>query len=319
MKSIFGIANFGSEHGGRPPAAIEISPEGVLAAALPSIDQRPVYAQFQPLAAGNIVPGIGEPNLRVPQAVVAAIRNALAPLSSRNCAVTLVLPDTVVRVFVLDFDSLPTRAADANTVLRFRLRKIVPFDVENAALTYQVLKSSKECCKVLAAVMPSSVLAEYEAVVREAGYEPGAVISSTLAALETIDSTEPLLIANMSPLALTTAITHGEDLLLYRTIDLPSEPSRRLDEVQRGIAVAAAYFEDKLMSRPQCLHYAGIGGAEAFAQWINHPELSVIEMAQGPESAALHHADESTAGEMGSLPIGNTSNAGVAGALAGVR
>ena len=322
MNSIFGTAKFGSERGGRPPAAVEISPEGVLAAALSTPDQRLAYAPFQPLAAGAIVPGIGEPNVRAPEAVVAAVRTALGQVSPRNRAVTLVLPDTVVRVFVLDFDSLPSRAAEVNAVLRFRLRKIVPFEVEHAALTYQTLKANREGCKVLVAVMPGSVLTEYEAVVREAGYEPGAVLSSTLAALEAFDSTEPMLIANMSPLALTTAIAHGHDLLLYRTIDLPTEPGRRLDEVQRGIAVAAAYFEDKLVSRPRYLHYAGVGNADSFARWINHPELSVVELAHRPESAevnALHLSDEGAVGAVTFSPIVMTSIAGVAGALAGVR
>ena len=113
-----------------------------------------------------------------------AIRAALGQVSPRTRAVTLVLPDTVVRVFVLDFDSLPAKAAEAISVLRFRLRKMVPFEVEHAGLSYQVLVENKTECKVLAAVIPGPVLAEYEAAVRAAGYEPGAVLPSSLAALE---------------------------------------------------------------------------------------------------------------------------------------
>ena len=104
------------------------------------------------------------------------------------------------------------------------------------------------------------ILAEYEDAVRAAGYEPGAVLPSSLAALEAIDLMEAVLIANLSPLALTTSITNGQDLLLYRTLDLPEEPSLRLDEVRRGVAVAAAYYEDKLGGRPTQLHFAGNSG-----------------------------------------------------------
>jgi type IV pilus assembly protein PilM len=93
--------------------------------------QPPVYA-FEPLPAGALVPGIGEQNLRAPEVVANAIRAALGQVSPRTRAVTLVLPDTVVRVFVLDFDSLPAKAAEAIPVLRFRLRKMVPFEVEHA-------------------------------------------------------------------------------------------------------------------------------------------------------------------------------------------
>jgi type IV pilus assembly protein PilM len=313
MSSILSKASY--QASGRPPAAVEVAPEGVLAAALPGPGQAPVYA-FQSLPSGAVMPGIGEPNLRVPEAVVAAIRSTLGQVSPRTRSVTLVLPDTVVRVFVLDFDSLPAKPAEAYPVLRFRLRKMVPFDVEHAGVSYQVLVESKNECKVLAAVMPGPVLAEYEAAVRAAGYEPGAVLPSSLASLEAIDSMEALLIANLSPLALTTCITNGQDLLLYRTLDLPPDPNLRLQEVQRGIAVAAAYYEDKLGACPRQLHYAGsygteFGGAiysgvDAFALWLDDPELTVVDLAPRPETGAV-------------TALGPTSIAGVAGALAGAR
>ncbi|MGB7985815.1 MAG: hypothetical protein WCF54_11680, partial [Terracidiphilus sp.] len=235
---------------------------------------------------------------------------ALEQVSAHSRSVTLVIPDTAVRVFVLDFDSLPSKLAEALPVLRFRLRKMVPFEVEHAGLSYQVLTESKSECRVLAALLPGPVLAEYEAVARMAGYEPGAVLPTSLAALSAIDSDEPILAANLSALALTTSITYGQDLLLYRTLDLPDEPTQRLAEVQRGIAVAAAYYEDKLGTRPKLLYYAGIGAggnssAEDFARWIDDAELTVADLAPRPETGAA-------------TPLGNLmSLAGVVGALAG--
>ena len=112
MNSILSKAKLASQPGGRPPAAVEISPEGVLAAASPGAGQPPVYA-FEPLPPGALVPDIGEHNLRVPEVMAAAIRAALGQVSPRTRSITLVLPDTVVRVFVLDFDSLPARPDEA--------------------------------------------------------------------------------------------------------------------------------------------------------------------------------------------------------------
>ncbi len=269
VNSILSKAQLGSQLGGRPPVAVELSPEGVLAAASPGQGQPPVYA-FEPLPAGALVPGIGEPNLRAPEAVADAIRTALDQVSPRTRSVTLILPDTVVRVFVLDFDSLPAKADEAIPVLRFRLRKMVPFDVEHAGLSYQVWSRTRPNARCWPPSCPARFLPEYEAAVRAAGYEPGAVLPSSLAALEAIDSLEAVLAANLSAQALTTSITNGQDLLLYRTLDLPEDSAQRLEEVQRGIAVAAAYFEDKLGARPRLLHYAGIGAggnsaAEDFA------------------------------------------------------
>jgi type IV pilus assembly protein PilM len=142
VRSILNKAKIGLQPGGRPPAAVELSPEGVLAAALPGSGGAPVYA-FVPLSAGALVPGIGEPNIRAAETVSAAIRSALNQVSPRTRAVTLVMPDTAVRVFMLDFDSLPGRAAEAVPVLRFRLRKMVPFDVEHAGVSYRCWRRTR--------------------------------------------------------------------------------------------------------------------------------------------------------------------------------
>ena len=302
--------NPGSQPGGRPQAAVELAPEGALAAAIPAAGQPPVYA-FAALPAGALTPGIADVNLHQPDVVTEALRTVLEQVSPRNRYVTLVIPDTSARVFVLDFDTLPAKAVEAISVLRFRLRKMVPFDVEHAAVSYQVLAHHGEAeqaggiVKVLATVMPGPILAEYEGAVRAAGYEPGAVLPSSLAALAALDSPHPVLAANLSGLALTTAITSGDDLLLYRTVELPEDPAARVAEVQRSVAVAAAYFEDKLSSPPREVHYAGAVDAREFSRAIEDARLTVLEVAPVPTTGAT-------------TSLGPIGFAGVTGALAGV-
>lgn len=307
MGSMFKKSAGKAKPGGRPPVAVEITPEGVLAAARSGAKSDSghghVYA-FAPLPAGALVTSIEEPNLRAPDVVTAAIRSALAEVAPRSRAVTLVLPDTLVRVFVLDFDSMPEKAAEAIPVVRFRLRKMVPFDVEHAGVGYQIIKQDESECKVLAAVIPGPILAEYEAAIRGAGYEPGAVLPSSLAALEATDSMEAMLAANLSSKAMTTSIANGNDLLLYRTIDLSQDVRQRIAEIQRGIAVAAAFFEDKLGARPRQLYYAGIEDLGDFAHLVNDPALSIVEWVPRPDEGATT-----------ALP--QISFAGVDGALAG--
>lgn len=303
MSPILSRSKSGNQYVGRPPAAIELTPEGVLAAALPGKHDQPVYA-FEPLRPGVLVPGISELNISSPEAVSSAIRSALNSVSPRSRFVTVVIPDTAVRVFVLDFDTLPAKPTEAISVLRFRLRKMVPFEVEHAGLSYQILSETKTEARVLVAILPSNILDEYETVVRGAGYEPGAVMPSALAALATLGSPEPMLAACLSRVAITTSITHGDDLLLYRTLDLPDDPQQRLLEVQRSVAVAAAYYEDKVSVLPKELYFAGNGTAAEFEHWFGTSELKIIDLAPRPSSGIA-------------TSLSNMSIAGLAGALAG--
>jgi len=305
VKSILSKTKIGAKSGGRPRAAIELSADGVLGAALDTSGGEPEYS-FDSLPAGALVPGIAEPNIRSAEKVTEAIRSALSGMTLHSRAVTVVLPDPSVRVFMLDFESLPSRPAEVMPVLRLRMRKMVHFDVEHAGISYQVLSQSPNGIKVLTAILPGSVLAEYESAVRSSGYDPGAILPSSLAALEVVTSLEAVLIANLSALALTTSITNGSDLLLHRTLDLPEEPKDRLAEIQRGIAVAAAYYEDSLRAPAREIHYAGCYKSTEFSQWISGMGLNVIDLVPRPE-----------AGTTSSL--GSASIAGAAGALVGAR
>ena len=304
MKSLLSKTRFGTKPSGRPQAAAELSAEGVLGAGLDPSGGDPVYA-FAQLPAGALVPSIAEPNIRSSEAVASAIRSVLGRIPMRSRAITLILPDSAVRVFMLDFDSLPSRPTEVLPVLRLRMRKMAPFDVEHAGISYQVLSQSETAIKVLAAILPGPILAEYEGAARAAGYEAGAVLPSSLAALEVINSMEAVLMVNLSPLALTTSITNGSDLLLHRTLDLPEDPTQKLSEIQRGIAVAAAYYEDTLRAPAREIHYAGSYSSREFEQWISRMDLEVVDLV--PRATGL------------ATSLGHASIAGVAGALAGAR
>jgi type IV pilus assembly protein PilM len=298
--------------GGRPAAACEITPEGVVAAATPAIGQAPVYAA-EGLPAGAVTPGLMEGNLIGPSGlsvVSAAIRAAMGQVQARVKSVTVVVPDSAVRVFVLDFDTLPARLDEALPVLRFRLRKSVPFDVEQAGISYQVLSEGSSKLetqwKVLAAITPGPVLAEYEGAVRAAGYEPGVVLPASLAALAAIDSQEAVLAVNLSARSLTTSIVAGNDILLYRTVELPLEPEVQKGEVQRSIAVAGAFFEDRLQVRPHRVLYSGVLSARDFAELVDDPAMAVGEVVARPEIGMASS-------------IGQHSVAAVTGALVGTN
>ena len=112
--------------------------------------------------------------------------------------------------------------------------------------------------------------------------------------------------ANLSGQALVTVIANGRDILLYRTINLPADPTRHQTEVRRSIAVAAAYYEDKLLGRPRHLHFAGEGGAGLLAGWLGDPELEIIDLVPRWQTG--------TAAAPGDACI-----AGVTGALAGAN
>ena len=212
--------------GTRPRLAVEIRPEGVVAARAEDAG-----AIISAVAQGNPEGGAAAPVLKGEVVVlspenarkdtIAAVRKALEAVALKEKQTTVVLPDAAVRVLLLEFDQLPTKTAEALAVVRFRLKKLLPFDADEAIVSYQVMEQKRDLVKVLAVAVPKDVLAEYEGMVRAAGFEPGAVLPSTLAACAGLGEAEgATLVVNAGAQSVTTAIVQGGVLLLHRTVDL---------------------------------------------------------------------------------------------------
>jgi type IV pilus assembly protein PilM len=138
------------------------------------------------------------------------------------------------------------------------------------------------------------VLAEYESAVREAGYEPGVVLPSTLAALAAVASEEPALVINRNGSSVTTAITRQNELLLHRTLELTEKEwspemnsLNAVEELQQSVTVAVAYFEDTLNAPPRQLLCCGLGGPEELIRALGDERIPVRDLVPAPRSKAM--------------------------------
>ena len=85
-----------------------------------------------------------EANLRDGTAIRQAIESALGSVGGRSRDVIAILPDTSVRVVLLDFETLPPKRDEAEAVVRFRLKKSLPFDPDDARISYHAQSTGKE-------------------------------------------------------------------------------------------------------------------------------------------------------------------------------
>lgn len=280
----------------RPRLACEITPAGVLAACPGSVAEigqaQDVVTHFSPLRMGVLLPGLKSPAMLDRAAVSAAIGQALEPIAERSKKVTVIVPDASVRVLLLDFDTLPAKPADILPILRFRLKKLVHFDVDDAAISWQVLPKNTDetLLRTVVAVMPAAIRAEYEDAVREAGYEPGAVLSSSLAALAAVQGDDPALMVNRNANCVTTAIVRGPQLLLFRTMELSDGAAgeegeaRAAAELQQTVSVAIAYYEDTLSSTAHTIYSVGSGGAGELDRLLSLPGVRVRDLIPSREN-----------------------------------
>jgi type IV pilus assembly protein PilM len=227
----------------RPNLACEITPDQVIAARRARNNSSLEACSSYVLPAGSLAPGLSSTNIADREALQEAVSTALGEVSDRSRDVIAIVPDAAIRVVLLDFDTLPEKRQDADAMVRFRLKKSLPFDVEQSAVSYDVMARDGQV-KVLAAVCLRTVLDEYESIFRDAGYLPGMVIPSMFAALGTLQADEPTMVLKVDAMTSTLAIVRANQLLLFRTLENPPAGRESGEQLAEDIYPSLVFFED---------------------------------------------------------------------------
>jgi type IV pilus assembly protein PilM len=244
-----------------PPIACEISAArlaGVRFTRGGAVDDLAIES----LPPGAIVPSAVEPNLANAGAVKTALRNVLLRLRAQEQDVALLLPDPVIRVFIQRFEQFPRAAKDALPMLRWKLKKSIPFDADETQISFMRQPSALEPggVDVVTALARQRILREYETLVEEFGAFPGVVLSSSLAALSLLADQGPALLARLSGTSLATAIVRDGILCGYRCTELPEDAHvLRPETLIEEIFPVAAYYQDTWKETIQTLRISGLG------------------------------------------------------------
>jgi type IV pilus assembly protein PilM len=289
--------------GSRPRLACEIAADRVLAGRASASGDMVEMCASRELAPGSVVPDLIEANLRQSTPVYQTIRDTLSTVSDRSRDVIAVLPDAAVRVVLLDFETLPAGHPEAEGVVRFRLKKSLPFDVDKAQVSYHAQASSNGI-RVVAAVALTSVIEDYEAAFREAGYSPGVVLPSMLAALGAADAHRPTLIIKVDARTTSIAILDQQQLLLFRTLENARGVTISGEHLAEEVYPSVVFFQDTYHLNIDQIFVAGLPEAGGAAP--------ALRAQTGAEVRELVASSQLGAG-VGAIP--NWRMAGVVGAL----
>ena len=291
----------------RPVLACEITRDGIIAARASSKARKLEVFTVRRLQDGILTPGLNGANVQNAAALRNALSSALSSVAGKARDVMVIVPDPSVRVLLIDFEELPAKPQEADPVVRFRLKKSLPFEVEHAALSYDA-KRSNGTVRVVAAVSPSSIIAEYESAFRDLGYAPGVVLPSSLASLGTIEGERPTLLLKVDPLSITIAAMEHQELRLIRSLDNPHGMSVPAHELAETVLPSIVFYEDTFAARIEQVFVSGLDSIDEIA-----PLLQQQSGAEIKELVPELSSEQNLSGE----PIRPAMLAGITGALLG--
>jgi type IV pilus assembly protein PilM len=245
-----------------PQFAFEISSEGLAWAETARPAEMNLHAFPEDVLRVNPV----KPNFSDATALAKALQQCLpAPARPAVRLAVLVLPDYCARVAVLDFDSFPVLAEEQLALVRFRMKRIVPFDIDDAVVACypQPRRDGAKKLDVIIIAIGREIASQYTVPFHTAGFQCGLITLSGLAALSLDDAnteaTEQWIQVKLAGRALTVCLMEGDAVRMFRCVELDHAT---VDEMVEVLGPTLAYAEDELGERPSRLRLCGFGGRE---------------------------------------------------------
>jgi type IV pilus assembly protein PilM len=246
------------------------------------------------------------PNLLKPHLFREALPRVTGSAAPKRTATALVIPDYAVRMAILDFEEFPANDAERIPLLRFRLRKSVPFHIDEAQLAYAVQLEEPKRIDVLTIAIARPILDEYERIFTDAGYRVGLVTASSIATLPLCMGGTPgglTLLAKAAGATLSVLLLEQGRVRLVRCLDLAgSSESEEAEREDRSILAllqqTLAYAEDQIGQSVNRLLLCGFGPETDSLGKLAQREFGV---AYSPVRSKFGVASQENAGLLGLL------------------
>jgi Tfp pilus assembly PilM family ATPase len=254
------LERFAALRASSPPVAVELDRDEMLLVRLrrrrrgnPDLEAHAARPMPDHAAEGSIL----RPGLGAAEEAARRARELFESTGTRPGRVSLVLPDNLARVSLMSLPERPPTRRHLDEMVRFKLRKSVPFRMEEATISYQVLPSHDKETHLLVALMLRSVVEQYEQVLEAAGARPGRVDLSTLSLFnlcrrdiaKAAAGDRDVALLNCARGYFSLLIVRGQRLLFYRSKSLaPGDELREAVEpvLNREVAASVSYYQEKL-------------------------------------------------------------------------
>jgi type IV pilus assembly protein PilM len=197
-----------------------------------------------------------KPNVVEWEPVAAALKEIWARNRNRPPKICLLLQDRTALPFQVNLESPPANHRECMDVIRFKLKKSVPFRIEDARISYFLDSGAHDFNSVnlWVTIMSPQVLRQYEELIQATvGSECGLVDLSTFNLMNLAHSeirsqgwdSDDHLYINLNRNYISLAITQKERLMFFRSRELERR-NGILDEAMAEIHPTILFYLDKL-------------------------------------------------------------------------
>jgi type IV pilus assembly protein PilM len=258
-----------------PPVAVEVDRGQLALVRLRKGGGRPALEAYrvQPMPEHAVGQSIFRPNLGSLDEMAGHVRELFEKSGTKPGRVSIVLPDNLAKTSIVTLPERPANRRQLDDLLRFKLKRSVPFRLEDAAISSWPLSSTGPGIDMLVSVMLRSVVEQYEAAFEAAGARPGLVDLCTPSVFNLIRhdvrkaaaTGGDVAVVNCARTYFTLMIARADRVLFTRCKSYAGgedDPEARMAVLARELASSLSYYQEKL---------SGSGVATAFVRSAAQP------------------------------------------------
>ena len=231
-----------------PDVAVDIAPGRVAVARVERRGDGYALAAHavEALPDGAVTGALAALNMPDVDAIAAALTRALSAASIRPGRVGLVVPDSIARVSLVRFETVPAKSSDLDELIRWQVKKTTPFPIEDAVVAFTAGATAAGTHEFVVSVARRDVVEQYEAVCAAAGCHAGIVDLATFIVVNAVlaggrATRGDWLLVHAAATYVSLAVIRDGHLIFYRTRGEESEGS-----IADLVHQTAMYYEDRL-------------------------------------------------------------------------
>jgi Tfp pilus assembly PilM family ATPase len=166
----------------------------------------------------NVVqPSLNERNIIGKEVLSEEFLKAVSKLKVECKDIALVFPEMSQKTFTFSFDSLPGSPHEMEQIIRFRIKKKMPFLPEDAKISYDLISKDSKM-RVIAILARIYIIKEYEEFFRQFGFNVRTIVPPSVGLMNLLDdgSRKNCFLLNVEQDSFSLSVFKDFEFILYR-------------------------------------------------------------------------------------------------------
>lgn len=228
------------------------------------------------LPKGVIHPSFNEKNIVEKEILKEIFSKAIHELNISQRDIVLIFPEISQKTFTFSFNSLPASPQEKEQIIRFRIKKKMPFLPDDAKISYDLIQKDSEIRSVVL-LARTYIIKEYEEFFQQFGLKIRNIVPPYVGLMNllSVESNGSYFLLNIEEDSFSLTVFKDSDLILYRQKNISFEQNKagsileKTEDVFQEVENTLNFIDEEDRKKIKYLIRIGIDQSDKFLEKAN--------------------------------------------------